>query len=1017
MHRLHLFGQPALFDADGQPLSMRTSTSLYLLAYLCRHRETSLARDQVAGALWPESPESRARQNLRQALHHLRQALEPRTGDGDRGACLDVGRTVIRLRSEAPLWVDVDAFERHLQRADEEEDDADRAHHLESAIALHRGPFLAAYDAEWCLEKREFLKARYAEALDRMIDLSARWGRREDAVAYAEEVLRSNPLREDVHRRLMTLHYQMGDRAAALRQYRRCRRRLGDDLGVDPEPTTERLCRAIEANAPLDDLDDDRRSRTPTNLPHLLTRFVGRDEDIDALAPLLERERLVTLTGVGGCGKTRLAIELGHRQSERFSCGVWFVDLTPLTDPHWVPQAIASTLKRPQAKIQAVVDELIDHFQAGPTLLILDNCEHVVETCARLARRLLEACPELTVLATSREPLRLSGERVWALQPLTVPAPGASPKELKTYAIVRMFLDQARGFRPDFRLTERNAEALVAICQAADGIPLAIELAVTWLRVLSLPEIAERLATGPDLLTAQTRDMPPRHRSMQAVFEHSWALLSERSRALFRRLSVFRGGFTRRAAEVVAEASLMGLSELVDKSLLDRDAGGRYACHQLVRQFSEAKLQNAGEADRMRDRHLRFVLELVESAEAELAGEAQAEGLQRLIVESDNIRAALEWALEADRADEALRLVGALGRFWSLRGALTEGRQWLNRALGRLEQAEPPVRAKALHQAGELAWRQGDYAAAARHQQRGLEIYRRLGDQAGVSKTLVGLGRVAHEQGRLQEATELFHESLEIERALNDPRGMAVALGNLGEIKLERGDPAGADADLEQSLTILRELGDQAAVCNVLNNLGYVASVAGDVERARACLDESLAIARELDDKRGIAMALGNLGNLALEEKDWQRADASLTEIAEIFREMNDRRNLSVALNKLGQVALEQDDADRARRCLRESLMICLEMGDQLAMAEVLCGIADVLRLDGRATQAARLHGVLAALMDQIQAALQAHERRLYDRTRTSLEATLGPEAYRVHVEQGRADSVDDVVELVQMAL
>lgn len=993
---------------------MRTSTSLYLLAYLCRRRGEVRARDSVAGTLWPESGESRARGNLRQALHHLRQVLEPRA-DGE-VAYLDVRRQAIGLRADAPLWVDVEAFERHL-RAAEDGDDATAGHQLESAIALYRGPFLETCDVDWCIEEREFLKARYVEALDRVLRLAVRRTAYPDAIEHARRILELNPLREDVHRHLMELYYRTGDRAAALRQFGRCRRRLEDDLGATPEPATERLLQIIEANSPLDNAEWGRTETSPTNVPHPLTRFVGRHQETEALVEELEGARLVTLTGVGGSGKTRLAIEVGHRLGERYPGGVWFVDLAPLTDPHWVPQAIASTLKIPQTKIQAVTEELIEHFQTGRAALVLDNCEHLVDACARLARRLLEGCPELTILTTSREPLRLAGERIWPVDPLPVPDAPSALDDLKDFAIVQMFLDRARSYRPDFRLTEADIDDVAAICQASEGIPLAIELTASWLRLLTPSEIADRLASGVEFLSARTRDVSARHRSMRAVFEHSWTLLSDRNREVFQRLSVFRGGFTRRAAEEVAGASSMRLSALLDKSLLFRADDGRYAIHEVLRQFGEAELHASAEAEAILQRHLAFFLDLAETAESHWSSEAQSRWLRRLTAEQDNLWVAMSWALESNRVEEALRMAGALGRFWSLRGHLTEGRQWLDLALERRDEAPLDVQAKAFHQAGELAWRQGDYASTEAFQTESLARYRQLGDQGGISQALVGLGRVAHEQGRLREATELFSESLAIARELDDRRGTAVALANLGEVRLEQDDPQGAREDLQRGLDILRALGDRVSACTVLNNLGYVASVQGDVDSARDYLNESLSIGRELDDKRGMAMALGNLGNLALEEGDWDRADAALSEVAGIFAEMRDRRNRSVALNKLGQVALERQEIDCARDRLVESLEICREMDDPLATAEVLCGLAEVLRRNDHPAEAARLQGAVDAALASIGASLQGYDRRLFERTAATLQTTMGEADYQDAFERGREDALEAAIERVQATL
>ncbi|HLW59821.1 MAG TPA: tetratricopeptide repeat protein [bacterium] len=621
------------------------------------------------------------------------------------------------------------------------------------------------------------------------------------------------------------------------------------------------------------------------NLPHPVSSFVGRDREIVEVTRLISTSRLVTLTGAGGCGKTRLALKVAAAALEAYPDGVWLVELAALTDPALVLQTVASAVGVREVPGHPLPATVADHLLAKKLLLVVDNCEHLVEACAQVVRTLLSACEELRVLATSQEVLGIPGEVAWRVPSLSLPAARAAPDvgALAECEAVRLFVERAAAVQPSFALTAQSAAAVADVCRHLDGIPLAIELAAARVAALPVEEIAARLNDRFALLTQGERAALPRHRTLQAAMDWSYRLLPDAEQALLRRLAVFAGGWTLEAAEAVGAVDdgagfyvLNLLTQLVLKSLAvidQQQAPARYRFLETVRQYGLVQLAAAGEVARVRDAHLDWYLALAERAAPELVGAAQSAWFDRFEVEYDNLRAALEWSLQGGRAERGLRLVGAVWRFWFVRGHFGEGRGWVEALLRVGGTAPGAVRAEALKAAGNLAvWGQGDYAAGRVFYAESLALWREIGDTRGVATVLGNMAFVAAGEGDLAAERALLEESLTLRRAVNDRWGIALALHNLGRMAFRQGDDAKALALLSESLPIWLELRDAQHIAMGLSNLGLVAIRQGDYARARQLLLESLDIRRELGDQSGIAYQLEGFASLAAAQQQVERA-------------------------------------------------------------------------------------------------------------------------------------------------
>ncbi len=637
------------------------------------------------------------------------------------------------------------------------------------------------------------------------------------------------------------------------------------------------------------------------NLPAQRTRLIGREQEAATLRGLVlsAEGRLVTLTGAGGCGKTRLALHVAGELLDRFPDGVWLVELAGLSDPGLVPQAVAAVFELREEPGRSLSEALADWLEPRALLLVLDNCEHLVDASARLAEALLERCPRLRILATSREPLRIPGEVSWRVPSLRVPDVGraASAEEVLRYAAARLFVERAQAAQPGFALTAQNAAAVAQICARLDGIPLALELAAARVRALAAGQILERLRDCFLLLSEGARTAPTRQQTLKATLDWSSHLLSVPEQGVFRRLAVFAGGWTLEAAEavcagegIVSAEVLNLLTRLVDKSLVvaeEQQGEARYRLLEPIRQYAQGWLSRGVEEEAARRRHALYELELAERADPELRRATQGVWLSRLDREHDNLRAALRWAIDRGDAEIALRLGGALAYFWIVRMSLSEGLRWLEAGLALPGEVSTVVRAKALSGAGFLAWNRGEYATATRLSQQALALQRELGDAWGMGLSFMNLGFAAGYQGDLASAYDLHR----------------------------------------QSYLLWRQTGDPWAIAQALQNMGDFARYRGQLEKAGLLYMASLALQQRAGDAFGMALSLAELGLVARDQHDYERAAARAVESLRLLREQGSTYYVPDCLELLAAVASAQGQPERAARLFGAAEALRQEIG------------------------------------------------------------------------------------------
>jgi predicted ATPase len=690
----------------------------------------------------------------------------------------------------------------------------------------------------------------------------------------------------------------------------------------------------------------------PTNMPVQRTGFVGREKEVAAAKELLLRQdvRLVTVTGPGGIGKTRLAVEVANGLVERFPGGIHFVSLSSLSDPGLIASVIVQTLgireAGGQSPLKILKKNLLDSLSA-PLLFLLDNFEHLIQAAPTVAE-LLAMGPNLKILVTSRAALHVYGEHEFPVPPLALPDSRSVPplEVLSKYPAVALFLQRAVAAKPDFELNRENAFAVTEICARLDGLPLAIELAAARVKVLSPSSMRTRLASRLQLLTGGARDLPQRQQTLRAAIDWSYDLLSPAEQKLFRRLSVFGGGCTLEGVEAVCDTKgdldldlLDGMASMVDKSLLQQveQAKGesRFVMLETIREYALEKLEASGEEALTKRAHAAYCLVLAEEEALEPSGAQGTEWIGRFALEHDNFRAGLEWLTETGDAEWGLRLGTALFRFWEIREYLAEGRDRLGRLLKLAGAAAPTkARTRALFAAGVLAGEQGDYASAETLISESQNIARQLGDNTGVAVSLNALAVFARDRGSIAKARALFEESLALWRELGDLKAVARALSNLANVVKLQEDYDRARSLYAECLSIFRGLGDRTGVAWSLNYQGDVARDQGDSAAARTLYEQGLAIFRELGDRWGIAGTLADLGSLAREQRDYPCAHSLYRESILIFQELDHKRGIARLLECFACSAAAQFQAERSLRLAGAAAGLRQNIGAPLTPAE-----------------------------------------------------------------------------------
>jgi len=1096
---------------DGKVITaFRSVKNQALLAWLTLESKRPVSRASVAGLCWPDLPEESARLNFRQALFQLRSLLQG-DGEAEDQAHLLVNTQSVQFNPNSDHTADVlefntlfEACAHHAHPAIER--CAECCSRLRQAVRLYRGEFLQGMFVndsplleEWISWRRQQYQQHTLMALHTLTSRAELLADYDQAEQYAQQQLAIDNLREEAYQQLMRARMLMGRRQEALVAYELCRKALKDELDVAPSTATQQLYEQIkhEQFGQTQFLASDRKetvavpkiSNNPLhNLPPAPNRFIGRQQELQTIQQRLRDPdcRFVTILGPGGVGKSRFVLALAQQildaesanprrgdesetpnaklQNPEFPDGVWFTALAGVSNVLQLPQAIAASLGARLEGRSNPRQELFDYLRPKQLLLVLDNYEHLMADAA-LVDEILQAAPAVKIVVTSRERLNFQKERTLELHGLPFPKQKASqrskkqtPAQAMTVAeieggedgAVRLFLDRLQQLSY-FELTPENLWEIQRICQLVEGYPLGIELAAALVSIMPLPEIADEIASGIDVLATTMGDIPDRHRSLRVVFDSSWERLRSQEKLVMARLSIFRGGFDWSAAQAIAQSTRHDLAGLIGKSMLSLNPSGRYAIHELLRQYAEARLENSSA---VAHDHARYFAEFVYARQEGLMGGAQKETLNALNGEIENLRVAWRWAVEnadtvllqrfcrgmaiyfeiqglyeeaagsfeaaiaalqREKADASLlcaQLLIQQGRFARLRSHYEPAKAALTQALALIEsqkldeEVEGKAQvAEALHNLGLLAHYLGDNRLAPQQLEKGIALCRTLNRPWLLAEGLGFLALVTEFGGQPAIARQLFQESLTIRRSIHDLRGMAMTMSQLGFLYVNSTDYARAELMFQECLAIQRELGDHLGVANTLNSLGAGATTSGNYVAARQYHSESLAIYRQYNEQGGVLRNLGNLGYVYNRLGDYQAAlDMSLQALA-MDRVIGSPRSMVFTLRHLGESYLHLGDLQQSRRHYHQALVMAQDIEETPLILLVLNAMAALWIRSGQPVQAVeRLSFILNHPASEGKVLAQAQ------RQMNELAAQLPVEEVAQAQAIGRAARLEDVV-------
>lgn len=1026
--RIEMFGGLHLHAGARVITRFRTHKTAALLAYMAYYCRKSHPRELLIDIFWPEFDMTAGRNYLSKALSSLRRQLEP--PGITTGAVLIADRFNIQLNPEA-IISDVMEFMNSLDAANGAKEENSRGDLLHKAIGIYSDELLPGYYEDWVLTERERLFNLFYQTALNLSQLSMNSGDYNAALSAMRHAVNIDPLREEGQKALIRLlAAAAGQRTAALKQYQKCEILLMTELGDTPGPEMRALAkvliedphacepasqgRSFQIDTPTSDdtaafiahasrteesaaEEKEPQTRYMPRLPMQFTRFFGREMEIAHIVEMLKMEvdtcgaRLITLTGTGGTGKTRLAVETARRVVSTFDGAVLFVPLADLRDPRQILEAILDSLGCSRSSDRDSLELLVEKLSCRPYLLLLDNFEHLLaaerrksEDGASILQALRERVPSLTCLLTSRQPVHLEGEQEFPIPPLPIPVETDTAEQLTMCASVQLFIDRGQAIRPDFQVTARNAPDVASLCALLEGIPLALELAAARIQLFTPGQMLDQMNKRFDFLVSRRRDASERHRTLRAAIDWSYHLLTSAERILFQCLGVFVGGWTLEAATAVYGErdiqdwdALDSLQSLVEKSLVLRDehlGEVRFRFLETIREYAFERYMTNEEREEIKNRHLEYYLVIAEEAEPHLHAVGQAIWLDRLDREHENLKAALEWCLETEqKVVYGLRLADALSLFWYTRGHGVEGTVWLRKLLSQGREIPTELRARVLYRAAWLAANVG-----------GEEI---------------------------ASAREMAEESLAIAIAVNDSHTVARSYGILGMLALEQGDTESAQSVIEKGLPLSREIGDTVAIMQCLVDVGWLAVIKQDYDRAASAYEESLSLAQQSEDTLEVARMLYYVAGIAILRGDIMSALAYAERGRANGQKVGAIVDVAHSGEMLGRALAARGDFPAARRVFIESLSILSKTGTRICIAHNMECFANLAQAQGNPQKAVRVLAASDAILTIFNLSLLPVERALFNHTYAEVRDTLGEPAFSQGWKAGHTMSMDEAIE------